>query len=237
MPDKLALLAFGAEGWGDQLAWGALLTIQLALATLPLGLVLGFAVALARAADSPLLRVAGNVFATVFRGLPELLTLFIIYYGGQMLVQYLVLLVADIRIELSPFVAGSVALGLVFAAFASEVFLGALRAIPKGQAEAARALGLSALHIMALVLFPQLWRLALPGLGNLWLVLLKDTSLVSVIALNDLLRQANVAAGVTREPFLFFAVACLIYLTLSMLSGIVLAWLERRASRGLARAR
>jgi polar amino acid transport system permease protein len=134
--------------------------------------------------------------------------------------------------EISGFAAGLVALGVVFGAFSSEVFLGAIRAVPKGQVEAGRSLGLSSTQAFALITLPQLWRLALPGLGNLWLVLIKDTSLVSVIALNDLLRQTQVAVGVTKEPFFFYLIACLIYLVFTLISSAGINRLDARANRG-----
>ena len=238
MLETLALLRFGPEGWGDEILSGASLTLRLALATLPVGLVLGFLVALARNARRRLVSMPADAFATLFRGLPELLTLFLVYYGGPALVQSLVGLVEPgYRAEFDPFAAGLAALALVFAAFASEVFLGALRAISRGQIEAARALGLSRLLALRLVVLPQLWRLSLPGLSNLWLALLKDTSLVSVIALNDLMRQTNVAVGATKKPFFFYLVACLIYLAMSAASTALTDLLERRANRGFERAR
>jgi len=123
-----------------------------------------------------------------------------------------------------------VALGAVFSAYASEVFVSAFRAIPLGQYEGAYAVGLSRGRTMQLVILPQLIRLALPGLSNLWLVLLKDTSLVSVIGLADILRQTGVAARVSKEAFLFFGLACLIYLALSILSSFAFAAVERRVS-------
>jgi polar amino acid transport system permease protein len=232
-----SLLSFGPDGWGDELAAGTWLTIRLALATLPFGLVLGFLVALAKDSESRWLIAASNVFTTVFRGLPELLTLFIVYYGGQILLQKLVNLVSDQPVEVNGFVAGFIALGLVFAAYASEVFVGAFRGIGKGQYEAAHALGLKTLPTMRLVILPQLIRLALPGLANLWLVLLKDTSLVSVIALEDLLRKANIAVGTTKEPFVFYFAACMIYLALSIVSSIGIVGIERWSDRGLRRVR
>ena len=125
----LGLLSFGPDGWGDEIASGAWLTIRLALATLPFGLAIGFLAGLAKNSERRWLSVPGNLFSTVFRGLPELLTLFIVYYGGQILLQKLVGLISDEPVEISGFVAGMVALGLVFAAYASEVFLAALRAI------------------------------------------------------------------------------------------------------------
>ena len=235
--DQIGLLDFGPDGWGDELAAGTWLTVRLALATLPFGIAVGFLIALARDSDRRWLVASGNLFTTVFRGLPELLTLFIVFYGGQILLQKLINLFTDTYVEVNAFVAGLVALGLVFAAYASEVFLGAFRGIGRGQYEAAHAPGLRPLATMRLVILPQLIRLALPGLANLWLVLLKDTSLVSVIALDDLLRKANIAVGATKEPFLFYFVACMIYLVLSIISSIGIAGVERWSERGLRRMR
>lgn len=232
MTDLFRLLEFGPGGWGDEIASGAWLTIRLALATLPFGLILGFLVALARDSGFKPLLIAGNTFTTIFRGLPELLTLFIIYYGGQILLQRIVGLFTDTYVEVNGFVAGMVALGLVFAAYASEVFLSALRAISKGQIEAGFALGLNRVQTLRLITFPQLWRYALPGIANLWLVLLKETSLVSVIALNDLLRMTNVVVGATKEPFFFYSVACAIYLLFSIVSSFGINWIEAYAARG-----
>ncbi|MEM6382468.1 MAG: ABC transporter permease [Pseudomonadota bacterium] len=235
MGEMLGLLAWGADGWGDELAAGAWLTIRLALVTLPVGLALGLAVALAKQSDNDYVRAVGNIYTTVFRGLPELLTLFLIYNLLQIYANRIAQLVAPgSDFQISGFVAGVIALSVVFGAFSSEVFLGAIRAIPKGQGEAGRSLGLSPLQSFRLITLPQLWRLALPGLGNLWLVLIKDTSLVSVIALNDLLRQTQVAVGVTKEPFLFYLIACLIYLMFTLISQAGFGRLEARANRGFA---
>ena len=235
--DKLHLLAWGAGGWGDELARGLYVTVTLALCTLPFGLALGFAVALARRSASWWLQDFSSVFTTVFRGLPELLTLFLIFYGGQMLLQGAVTAFGGGYIEVSPFLAGVIALGLVFAAFASEVFLSAFRGIPKGQWEGAAALGLNRFATMRLVIAPQLLHFALPGLANLWLILLKDTSLVSVIAVNDLMRQTRVAAGSEREPFFFYSVALAIYLVLSLVSSAGIMRIERWSERGQVGAR
>lgn len=238
MPEALSLLAWGPDGWGDELAGGLAVTVGLAVTTLPFGLLLGFAIALAKNSRNRLVAGLGNLYTTVFRGIPELLTLLIVYYGGEMLLRRILDVVApDAQIGISSFGAGVVALAVVFAAFASEVFLAALRAVPRGQVEASRSLGLSGGLTLRLVVFPQLWRVALPGLGNLWLVLLKDTSLVSVIALADLLRMTNIAVGATKQPFLFYLVACLIYLALAGLSSFGVATLEARAARGEARGR
>jgi len=238
MEALFAQLSFGPDGWGDELAAGAWMTVRLAVVTLPFGLVLGFLIALAKVGDRRWLNWLGEIYTTVFRGLPELLTLFIIYYGGQILLQKAVALVApDAEVGVSSFVAGMIALGMVFAAYASEAFVSAIRAIGKGQFEAGDALGMRRATTWIVVVLPQLFRLALPAIGNLWLVLLKETSLVSVIALNDLLRTTNIIVGATKQPFFFFLVALLIYLVLSIVSSYGLSRLEARFGRGYGLAR
>lgn len=229
-----SLLSYGPDGWGDELLLGLRITILLALATAPIGLVGGFLLALARRSDNPLLSVPATAFTTVFKGLPELITLFIVYYGLSIAIAGLFSIFGDVRVEVSSFLAGMIALGAVSASFASEVFMGALAGINKGQVEAGQALGLNRWAILRKILIPQVMRLALPGLGNLWLVLLKDTALVSVIALPDLLRNTQIAVGATREPFFFYLVAILIYFAVSMISMAIFALLERRYSRGYA---
>lgn len=232
METTLKLLGFGAEGWGDEIASGVLVTVSLALATLPLGLAVGFLIALAKQSQERSLRLAANIYTTIFRGLPELLTLFLVFYGVQLGVQRLVALFnPGATIEINAFVAGMVALGVVFSSYASEVFLSAFRAIPRGQYEGGYAIGLSTWQTMRLVVLPQLVRIALPGLSNLWLILLKDTALVSVIGLSDIIRQSGIAARVTKEAFLFFGVACLLYLVLAIISSIAFGIIERWAGR------
>lgn len=234
MDSSWTLIGFGANGWGDDILAGVAVTIALSLATLPIGLSAGFMLALGKQSSDRSLRLACDVYTTIFRGLPELLTLFLVYFGAQSLLNTLMASIGVGRLEISPFVAGMVALGLVFSAFASEVFLSAFRAIPQGQTEGAMALGLPKWRILFLVIVPQLIRIALPGLGNLWMNLLKDTALVSVIGLADTMRQAGIASRVTREPFLFFGVACAIFLALTMVSSIALGRIDRWTRRGEA---
>jgi polar amino acid transport system permease protein len=228
----LGLLSYGETGWGDELVGGIAITILLAIATLPFGLLLGFFIAVAKNSNEPLLRSAAHVYTTIFRGLPELLTLFMIYYGGQMAISALWRLLFDSNFEVNSFVAGIVALAMVFSSYASETFLSAFKGISHGQYEGAYSLGLTRASTMRLVIVPQLIRLALPGLSNLWLNLLKDTSLVSVIGLSDILRNTNIAVGVTKQAFFFFFVACMIYLVLSMISSLGLNRISSWAHRG-----
>jgi polar amino acid transport system permease protein len=235
MDNALTLLSFGPEGWGDEIASGVVVTVTLALATLPFGLLLGFFVALAKDSDEPALRLATEIYTTIFRGLPELLTLFIVFYGAQILIRQIAGLFVDRpTIEISSFVAGMFALGLVFSSYASEAFVSAFKGIPIGQYEGGFAVGLTRFQTMRLVILPQLIRLSLPALSNLWLILLKDTALVSVIGLADILRQSGIAARVTKEAFLFFGTACLIYLVLAIISSVFLGYIERWSKRGEA---
>ncbi len=228
MEDVGILLSWGAEGWLDDMALGVAVTAGLAAATLPFGLVIGFFVALAKQSDEPSLRLAGNIYTTIFRGLPELLTLFLVYFGAQIVLQNAVrLFQPDATVVVNSFASGIVALGAVFSSYASEVFLSAFRAIPRGQYEGGYSIGLSGAQTMRLVVLPQLIRIALPGLGNQWMVLLKDTALVSAIGLGDILRQSYVAARVTQEAFLFYGFAILLYLMLAIVSSFGIRAIER----------
>lgn len=232
------LLAIGDTGWGDELLMGAGLTLLLALCTLPVGLVVGLLVAVAKNSASRWQAVLGNLYTTVFRSLPELLTILIVYYGGQSLLRALLgRLGFGSEVEVNGFAAGVVALAAVLGAFSSEVWLGALRAVPKGQREGAAALGIGRRHTFWLVVFPQTVRIALPGLANNWMVLLKDTSLVSVIAFTDLMRMTNIAVGVTKNSFFFYSICCALYLAIAVASSFVIVRLERRAARGMVRGR
>ncbi|WP_420959996.1 ABC transporter permease [Brucella sp. IR073] len=225
-----SLLSFGDGGWGRSIASGVLVTVALALATLPLGLLIGFFIAMGKQSKEPSIRLAANIYTTIFRGLPELLTMFLVYFGAQIGLQKLITLLGiDATIEINSFVAGMVALGVVFSSYASEVFLSAFRAIPAGQYEAGYAIGLSNGLTMRKIILPQLVRIALPGLANLWMVLFKDTSLISVIGLADIMRQTGVAARVTKEAFLFYGVACMLYLVLALISSYFINRIENWA--------
>lgn len=229
-------LSCGDQGWGDELMRGFYVTASLAICTLPIGLLIGFFLALAKESTAKPLNLAANIYTTLFRGLPELLTLFIIYYGMQILIQQVAAVLGfDGKIEINAFVAGMIALGIVFSAYCSEVLQSAFKAIPRGQYEAGAALGLHRGQTMRLIIVPQLIRIALPGLGNLWMSLLKDTALVSVVGLPDILRQAGIAMKVTKEPFLYFGIACILFLVLAVLSSVIFGWIEKSVRRSEVR--
>ena len=235
----MELLGFGATGWGPPLLQGAMMTLGLALCTLPFGLLLGLAVAMAKNGGPIWLGVVCGIYTSLFRALPELLTILIVYFLGQSAINALLTALGiGIQIEVSGFAAGFMALGLVLGAFSSEVWLGALRSLSRGQSEGAAALGLSRGQTFRMIILPQLIRTALPGLGNNWMALLKDTSLVSAIAVSELMYMTNRAVFATKQPLMFYAACCLLYLVMAILSGIVQTMLERYFNRGqnLARA-
>ncbi len=212
-----------------------MVTIGLAVATIPFGFGGGLLLALLRRSGFRAARWAGEAYTGFFRGIPDLLALFIVYFGLQAVVDRLGKAVGFAgHIEVHAMVAGVIALAVVVAAYSSEVWLGAITAIPAGQIEAARSLGLTPRQAFRRVVLPQLMRVALPGLGNIWTILLKDTSLISTLAVLDLLRAASEASRATRAPLVFYSVAAGLYLVMSIASGAVQAGLEKRANRGYA---
>jgi polar amino acid transport system permease protein len=228
-------LLFGPNGWGPLLLKGTVITALLALTTMPFGFGGGLLLALLRLTPSRLLRIACDAYTTFFRGIPDLLALFIVYFGLQAAIDKLGHLAGLMqRIDLSAFVAGVISLSAVVAAYSSEVWIAALNAVPPGQAEAARSLGMNRRHVFMLVVLPQLGRVALPGLGNIWTILVKDTSLISTLAVADLLRVASEASRATMRPLVFYTAAAAIYLVVAIASNIAQGYLERRANRGYA---
>jgi polar amino acid transport system permease protein len=224
------------QGFADQLLLGAWMTVKLAFGALSVGLILGLLGAVAKLSASVPLRVLGDIYTTVIRGLPELLVVLIIYFGSAGLLTTVAGWFGHAEfVELSPYAAGVTALGLTFGAYATEIFRGAIQAIPKGQIEAARAFGMGRALTFRRIVLPQVWRIALPGLGNLFLVLLKDTSLVSVIGLEELMRKSTIAVGFTREPFTFYLAAAFLYLLMTIVTMVALRQAERTASRGVPR--
>ena len=215
---------------------GLKITLLLALTTVVVGLCLGMLLALAKLSPRPWLSRPVFALTNFLRGIPEFLILLVVFYGGAQVL-------SDMAGEggtpfnISPFGAGVFALSIVFASYASETFRAAFLSVPKGQVEAGLAYGFTPFQIFRYVQLPQIWRVALPGIANLWQGLVKDTALVSIVGLDDLMRKTNQAAQTTREPFTFYLVAALIFLAVTLLSMAFFAWMERRSSRGVRRAR
>ncbi|MCV4343473.1 ABC transporter permease [Pseudomonas capsici] len=224
------------QGFGPALAVGALMTVQLALSALCLGLILGLLGALAKTSPYKPLQWLGGTYSTLVRGIPELLWVLLIYFGTVNGMRALGEMLGIPGLELNAFAAGVIALGLCFGAYATEVFRGAILAIPKGHREAGLALGMSRSRILLKLILPQMWRIALPGLGNLFMILMKDTALVSVIGLEEIMRHSQIAVSVTKEAFVFYLVAAFMYLGLTILAMIGMHFLEKRAARGFVRS-
>ena len=228
----MAIIDAFLNGPGPLLLEGFAMTVALAVLSLALAALAGALAAAAKLAGAPALRWAADLYTTVFRGVPDIVTILIVYFAGQRLVNALAGTVGLEGPDVSTFAAGVIALGLTYGAYMTETFRGAYRAIPAGQIEAARAFGLSRGRTLRRIVAPQLMRFALPGFTNVWQVLAKATAVVSVIGLNDLVGLAVKIGRRERDPFTFLMVVMVAYLLLTSLSGWMLARAERRLGRG-----
>lgn len=217
---------------------GLQVTLAVGISCIPVVVILGLLGAWAKLSGNPLARSIGYTYTTIVRGVPELVLILEIYYGLTILLQYALTAISggEVLVDIDPFTAGTITLGLIYGAFATEVFRGAYLAVDRGQIEAARAFGMHRNLAFVRVVFPQMMRFAIPGLGNVWMVLIKATSLMSLIQLPELLRMSDVAARAVRKPFTFFFAAAVIYLALTIVSIYVLKHVEARANRGIRRA-
>ncbi len=235
MPLALAPLGFGPQGWGLALLTAAGMTLAVSLCAFFAGLVFGTLGAAAKLAGGPVLRAAAASYTTVLRGIPDLLVIYLFYFGGSAgLTQIASWFGGSGFFGLSGFASGALAVGLVSGAYQTEVLRGAYAAIPLGEVEAAVVSGMGRATILRRITGPLALRTALPGMGNVWQMVLKESALVSVTGLVDLMRQTEVAAGSTRLPFLFYAAAAVLYLVLTTGSGVVFRGAERATRRGVA---
>lgn len=221
-------------GWGPTIARGTWMKVQVALLSAVIGCALGLLGAMGCLSRWRAVRALSNAYVTSMRGLPQLLLVLLIYYGSTVaLMRVLAALGLDTKsIEVPPYAAGVFALSLIFGGYAAEVFRGAFLAVPVGQVEAARAVGLNGLQVFMYIQSPQMLRFALPGLGNIWLSTLKDTSLISIVGLGELMKAAELATSNTRRALFFYLSAGAIYLMLTLASAVVLHWMEKRANKG-----
>ena len=224
----MELLNFDDTGYGDELLAGVFITIRLALLSFLLALILGVVLGFVALAKNRLLQAFWRTYASVFMGVPSILIVFFLYFNAPGLLKS----AFNLRVDVTPFVAGVSALAIVYAAYVGEAVRGAVLNIPRGQWDAAHALGLRNLSMWWLVILPQIWRIALPGVTNIWMTTLKDTALVSLVGLTDLVRMADIAAAATQEPFLFYVVAGLVFVVFSGLTMAASVRLERWAFRG-----
>ncbi len=223
------------ESWATLLEFGPLVfsglgvTIFLALLACLLSILFGVAGATLKLSAHRPLRIVGNAYTILIRGVPDLVLMLIVYFGGQILLNQIgASLELWTYIEISPFIAGVGTIGFIFGAYMTETFRGAYLSVPVGQIEAAKSIGMSSAKYLRRIVWPQIVPLALPGFTNNWLVLLKTTALVSIIGLQDVMYNAHQAGRTSREPFLFLFLAFFIYLILTLSSDMGLKWLDRR---------
>lgn len=222
------------EGYVGQIIAGLATTIEVALASLVVATVIGFGAALLALSNRPVLRWLTRCYANVIRGVPDLLLMLMLFYGGQIALNKLVEWAGvSYKPELNQFVSGVITLGIIYGAYFMETFRGALMAIPSGQADAARAFGMSTAKINLRILLPQMVRFALPGFTNNWLVVSKATALVSVIGLQDMMHRAKAAGAATHQPFTWLLLAGAGYLLITTVSLLLLKAVERRYSMGV----
>jgi octopine/nopaline transport system permease protein len=233
----LELLGFGSTGWGALLLVAAGVTLAVTAVALFIGAVLGTIVAAAKLSGNIFLVALGNIYTTVFRGVPELLIIYLIYFGGSSAVTMIGKAMGyEGFLGLPSFAAGALAVVIISGSYQAEVFRGAYLAVARGELEAASAIGMNRSLRLRRIIMPQVWRYALPGVGNVWQLSLKDSALISVTGLAELMRTSQVAAGSTRQYFLFFIVGGILYLVLTSLSDQVFNRAERRANRSMPTA-
>ena len=224
------------HGYGPSIFEGTVLTLEVSFSALMIAMVLGIIGALSKLSHSSILRTIAQIYTTVIRGVPDLVLMLLVYFGGQVLINQIGPLVGyDEYIDINPFIAGVSTIGFIFGAYMTETFRGAILAVNRGQLEAGYAYGMSGGLVFRRIMLPQMVRHALPGFGNNWLVLIKTTALVSIIGLDDMVRKAAMAAGATRMPFTFYVVVALNYLIITTVSIYILKYLENRYSVGVRR--
>lgn len=229
---NLGLSAFSLKGFGPLLLEGTWMTVKLSVMSLLLAIVLGLLGASAKLSKDAVLRVPAQIYTTLIRGVPDLVLMLLIFYSLQTWLTTLTEAMEWDYIEIDPFSAGVITLGFIYGAYFTETFRGAILAVPRGQVEAATAYGLSRSQRFRMVVFPQMMRFALPGIGNNWQVVLKATALVSIIGLADLVKAAQDAGKSTYQLFYFLVLAALIYLVITSVSNFALRWAERRYAAG-----
>ncbi len=227
------LLAFGNTGWGDEIFFATLMTIAVSITAMIIGFCFALIFTPLKLSKNKFLIFIGNSYTTLIRGVPELLVIYLLFFGGSGAVMYVASIFGYNKyIEINAFLTGSFAIGIISGAYSTEVFRGAIQSIDKGQFEASKVLGLKKPVHFFKVIMPQMLRLAVPNLSNVWQITLKDTSLISVTGLVEIMRQSYIAAGSTRDPLFFYSFAAVLYLLLTFLSMKLINKLETKYRRG-----
>ena len=229
----MELLAFGKTGWGDELFIATLMTLAVSITAILIGFLFALIFTPLKLSKNKFLNLIANCYTTVIRGVPELLVIYLFFFGGSGAVMYVASIFGyNEYIEINAFITGSFAIGIISGAYSTEVFRGAIQSIDIGQFEASKVLGLKKPIHFFKVIMPQMLRLAIPNLSNVWQITLKDTSLISVTGLVEIMRQSYIAAGSTRDPLFFYSFAAVLYLLLTFLSMKLINRLEIKYSKG-----
>ena len=211
----MELLAFGKTGWGDELFIATLMTLAVSITAMFIGFLFALIFTPLKLSNNKFFNLIANCYTTVIRGVPELLVIYLFFFGGSGAVMFVASIFGyNDYIEINAFITGSFAIGIISGAYSTEVFRGAIQSIDEGQFEASKVLGLKKPIHFFKVIMPQMLRLALPNLSNVWQITLKDTSLISVTGLVEIMRQSYIAAGSTRDPLFFYSFAAVLYLSL-----------------------
>lgn len=221
------------HGYLPAILGGLQSTVSVAGMSLVIACVFGMVGAAAKLSGARTARVIAEIYTTIIRGVPDLVLMLLIFYGGQIAINAVADRYGWGYIDIDPFIAGTMTMGFIYGAFLTETFRGAILAIPRGQIEAGQAFGLTRGEVLRRITLPQMVRHALPGFTNSWLVMLKASALVSIIGLDDMVHRANLASAATRKPFTFYATIALIYLALTTVSILVLRLVESRYSHGV----
>ena len=229
----MELLAFGDTGWGDELFYATLMTIAVSITAMFIGFLFALIFTPLKLSKNRFLNFIANSYTTIIRGVPELLVIYLFFFGGTGAVMFVASIFGyNEYIEINAFITGSFAVGIISGAYSTEVFRGAVQSIDKGQFEASKVLGFKKPIYFFKVIMPQMLRLAIPNLSNVWQITLKDTSLISVTGLVEIMRQSYIAAGSTRDPLFFYSFAAILYLLLTFLSMKLINRLETKYSKG-----
>lgn len=211
-------------------------TVEVALLSLFIAVVLGMLGAVAKLSRSRIAQSIASVYTTIIRGVPDLVLMMLLFFGGQIVANNIAEKFGWGYLDISPFIAGTLTIGFIFGAYMTETFRGGILAVPRGEIEAGYAFGMTAKQVFFRITLPAMVRHALPGFGNNWMVLAKATALVSVIGLHDMVYNANQAGGTTRQPFTFLLVVAFLYLLITGLSDLGLRWADKKFSVGVRRA-
>ena len=232
---KFEKLVLGDLGWGDEFLFALLMTILVSICSMGLGVFIAIFAAWSKLTYNKILNFIASFYTTVIRGIPELLVIYLIFFGGSAAIMNVAKTFGyNGYIELNAFTISVIAIGIISATYSTEVLRAAYLSINKGQIEAAKSLGLSKFHIFLKILTPQILRHAIPGLGNVWQVTLKDTSLISVTGLVEIMRQTRIASNVEHSPLTFLITAAFLYLFLTTFSGKFFNYIEKKSNKGFA---